>query len=275
MGKVDSRTVGALVELRKEVAELEYKKGYVERNSPSNEELGREVEEELQDARDKLAAVEARISGAGVEIIIPFQCKIDELNEKISKHELKAIDKALKSKEGELFKLLTERGNLLRTNAEHKREVGKLALLLPLFEKSKREALIEMVKEGKVEELELPTTEPKTKALVPVLNRLGLRCKAEDGKLLPSDGDWKEGRVPLNNEHVWVPKEHTDSYILNEKQIHQVGVKLQVKNAEKQVREFGSEEMKEFEDLQNTYLTLLKVRKELVENYESELSDLI
>ncbi len=273
MGKVDARTVGAIIEARKKYAELVFKKGFVERNSPGSKELLEEVERELGEAQAKLTALEERASSSNVEIILPFKSRLDQLDAEISQKEPKEMDEALKAKEGALFTLLSEKGAIIRSNVEHRLEIGKLAFLLPQFPKEQRDRLRGMVEAGKAEEMPIPNNEKKSKMLIAVLNRLGLGCRLEAGILTPTQEDWEEGKVQLNNEYIWLDKTRLPAFAQNEKSIMEISTKLQVKNAERQVRDFGEEEMNEFNDLQSTYLTLLNMRKDLAQDYENELKE--
>ena len=273
MGKVDARTVGAIIEARKKYAELVFKKGFVERNSPGSKELLEEVERELGEAQAKLTALEERASSSNVEIILPFKSRLDQLDAEISQKEPKEMDEALKAKEGALFTLLSEKGAIIRSNVEHRLEIGKLAFLLPQFPKEQRDRLRGMVEAGKAEEMPIPNNEKKSKMLIAVLNRLGLGCRLEAGTLTPTQEDWEEGKVQLNNEYIWLDKTRLPAFAQNEKSIMEISTKLQVKNAERQVRDFGEEEMNEFNDLQSTYLTLLNMRKDLAQDYENELKE--
>lgn len=273
MGRVDSRTVGAIIEARKKYAELVFKKGFVERNSPDSKDLLEEVERELGEAKAKLSALEERASASNVEIVIPCKSRLDQLEAEISQKEPKEIDEALKAKEGALFTLLSEKGAIIRSNVEHRLEIGKLAFLLPQFPQEQRSKLKEMVEAGKAEEMAIPNNENKSKMLVAVLNRVGLGCRLEAGTLTPTQEEWEEGKVQMNNEYIWLDKTKLPAFAQNEKSINEISTKLQVKNAERQVRDFGEEEMNEFNDLQNTYLTLLNMRKDLAQEYENELKE--
>jgi hypothetical protein len=52
--------------------------------------------------------------------------------------------------------------------------------------------------------------------------------------------------------------------------MQQVNVKIQLKNAERQIRQFGEAEEKEFDELQKKYLELIKQKDEILKNYEEE-----
>jgi hypothetical protein len=270
-GKVKPRDIGTLIEIRKRIAELEYKKGYLERmGSPDGI---KDIEEELAMLRERGAVLEKK--AAGMAIFVPFQNKVEELGAKVAAKAPEEVDGALRSRSGELYGILNERGKVLKANLEARNEIGKLVLLVHRMNGEMKGKVIEAVKEGKVPEgigaSELGENAGK---VVSALNRSGIGCRVVEDKLVSSEEPWGEEKVSLNNSYVWIPKEKVDSFRQNETEMEKVGIKLQVKNAERQVKDFSEEEMKDFQDLQNRYMGLLRARKEITDGYERELGEL-
>ncbi|MDD2655884.1 MAG: hypothetical protein PHQ80_04425 [Candidatus ainarchaeum sp.] len=268
--KVSPRDIGGLIELRKKVAELKYRRGYALRKG--EQDAAKETSDEISGLESKMASLVKKTEG--IDAYVPFQARIEELGAEIGKRKEDEVDAALRAKGGDLYKLLEERGKLLRANVEARNEIGKIVLIGMTVAPETRATLAEAVKVGKAPEMEAAAFGPNAGKLVAALNRAGLSCKVADGKIMPSGEKWGEEKVALNNGHVWIPKQSLDRFVENETEIEKVGVRLQIKNAEKQVKNFSEEETKEFQDLQSRYLGHMKVRKEITAAYEQEIADL-
>jgi len=266
MAKLTPRDIGALIEVRKKVAELAYKKGRILRSGDVKEL--KEVEDELARLGERKAALEKRVDG--IEIFVPFQKRLEELQVKISKHDDEDVAAAMRAKDGELYKMLKEKGALLKRNMETRNEIGKLVLILQTAYPALRAKIVDAVKEGKAPEMDAAELAGKAEKIVASLNRMGINCKMNEGKIMPSEEPWNEAKVLLNNMHIWIPRESLDKFVQNEAEMELVGIKLQVKNAEKQVKTFDEGEMKVFKDLQSKYIDLLKARKDITDVYEKE-----
>ncbi len=266
--KVTPRDIGALIEARKKIAELSYKKGYAQRVGTDEREV-RILDEELKRLEERRASLEKKIGN--VEIFVPFQGKLEVLQKKIDANPQDELDMALRGRSGELYEMLRERGRIIKRNVEARNEIGKLVLLARPLYPGLCSKIADAVKEGKVPDVEAQSLGVRAERIVIALNRMGIACKVSEGKLVPSEEPWGEAKVFLNNGHIWIPRESLEKFNQNEIELEQVGIRLQVKNAERQVKDFSEEEMKEFEGLQNTYIGLLRVRKDLTAGYEKEM----
>ncbi|HNT60842.1 MAG TPA: hypothetical protein PKJ97_02585 [Candidatus Bilamarchaeaceae archaeon] len=267
---VSPRDIGGIIEVRKRIAELTYKRGYAMRKG--DQAAMKEASEELAGLEVKKANLEKKASG--IEVYFPFQGRTEELGAGIAKHGEEEVDAALVAKSGELYKMLCERGKLLRRNMEAKNEIGKVVLIGMTVAPEVRAKLVEAVRAGKAPDIDAAAFGPNLEKLVAALNRSGIGCKVAEGRIVPSEEDWVEEKVVLNNSHVWIPKQSLDKFVQNEMELERMGVRLQIKNAEKQVKNFSEDEMKEFEGLQGKYLDLMRVRKDLTAGYEKEIVDL-
>jgi len=271
MAKLTPRDIGALIEVRKKVAELTFKKGRLQRSGEGGRDL-KDVEEELGRLGERKAALEKKIGG--VEIFVPFQKRLDELQAKICTHDDEDVAAAMRAKDGELYQMLREKGAILKKNMEARNEIGKIILMVQTAYPALRAKVVEAVKEGKAPEMEAAELAGKAEKIVASLNRIGISCRLKEGRIAPSEEPWGEAKVLLNNAHIWIPRENFDRFVQNETEMELVGIKLQVKNAEKQVKTFDEGEMKVFKDLQARYIDLLKVRKDLTDVYEKEFAGL-
>ncbi len=271
MARLTPRDIGALIEVRKKVAELAYKKGRLQRSGAGERDL-EEAEDELGRLGERKAALEKKIDG--IEIFMPFQKRLEELQAKISTHDDDDVAAAMRAKDGELYQMLKEKGAILKKNMEARNEIGKIIMITQTIYPALRAKIVEAVREGKAPEMEVAELAGKEGKIVAALNRMGIRCGLKEGKIMPSEEPWNEARVLLNNNHIWIPRENFDKFVENEAEMELVGIKLQVKNAEKQVKTFDEGEMKVFRDLQTKYIDLLKVRKDIAEVYEKEFAGL-
>lgn len=270
MDKLTPRDIGALIEVRKKIAELAYRKGRL-LQSGDGKQL-KEVEEELARLGERRAALEKKAEG--IEIFMPFQKRLEELQGKISAYDDEDVAAAMRAKEGELYQMLKEKGAILKRNMEARNEIGKLAIIVQTIYPALRARIAEAVKEGKAPEIDALELGGKAERIVASLNRMGIGCRLKEGKIVPSDEPWGEAKVLLNNAHIWIPRENFEKFVQNEAEMELVGIKLQVKNAEKQVRAFDEAEMKAFRDLQAKYIGLLNVRKGIAGIYEKEFEGL-
>ena len=105
------------------------------------------------------------------------------------------------------------------------------------------------------------------KNIAKALTRIGIRTKSNEG-MIEKDGDeLEEVRFTIDGTPIWVPKEKADEIRNFIKQLNDTSIKVQVKNAEKQVKKFSKEEEEAFDQLQIKYLELIKRKKDIVSMY--------
>lgn len=269
--RLTAREIGAYIELRKRVAEEEYKLDYVKSTAGDHSQLIEEMEEGLKEERARMKVIEGKLEGKGLMLVVPNQKKIDDITELLSRLPEGDVQSAIKSRGGDAYVYLTERGKYIKRNIEARNEIGKLNILLAGAEEDvricAREALINGKPGGKAADFE----NDAGRKIIRLLNRVGVRCSYEGGKLVADEGDTGEKRVVVNNEYFWVPAQKIAQFTENEKLMSQVSVKLQVKNAEMQAITFNKEEQEEFNELQGQYLDMLKARREIIGKEEEEL----
>jgi hypothetical protein len=91
------------------------------------------------------------------------------------------------------------------------------------------------------------------------------------GVLVPQDTtEYIEKIVDVSGNRIWVSNDLKPKFDENVVLMQQVNVKIQLKNAERQIRQFGEAEEKEFDELQKKYLELIKQKDEILKNYEEE-----
>jgi len=270
--RLTAREIGAYIELKKKVAEEEYKLNYIKNTAGDHETLIEEIEEDLMDNKAKMKIIEGKLEGRRIELVVPNQERIEEYTELLSRLPKEEVNAAIRNKSGDAYIYLVERGKLIKRNIETKNEIGKINVLLanasPEVTACIREALIK----GEPGEAPASFGAEQAKALIALLNRVGIRCKESEGNLVKNQDDMGESRVVVNNDYFWIPSDKVDTFTENEKVMAVVSVKLQVKNAEMQAITFNEAQQKEFQELQTRYMDLLKCRKEIIGKEDEDLS---
>lgn len=269
---ITAREIGAYIELKKKVAEQEYKLNYVQNTAGDHSALISGLEEELREDRAKMKVIEGKMEGKNLKLVVPNQKLIEEYSELISRLPKEEVHEAIRTRSGDIYSYLSERGKLMKRNIENKNEIGKLNILVLASGEKSGEAFRNAMYNGEPDGEELSAPEENTGKIVRLLNRVGIRCRHSDGRLVKSSEDHNERRVVVNNEYFWVPEETLDSFTENEKLLASVSVKLQVKNAELQAITFNDEQQREFQELQAKYMELLKNRREVIGVEEKDLS---
>ncbi|MBN2121626.1 hypothetical protein JW721_01020 [Candidatus Micrarchaeota archaeon] len=269
--RLTAREIGAYIELRKKVAEEEYKLEYIKNKAGEHSALVREIEEDLHDSRSKLKIIEGKLEGRRMKVIVPNQKKIDEIGEMVARLPKDEVQDAMRNKEGDIYLYLAERGKIMRRNLENKNEIGKLNILLAGSEKDVKECVGEALRHGEPGDSSADFGGEKGKKIVRLLNRVGIRCKESGGRLVKCTDDLDEGRVVVNNEYFWIPKSKLPDFTENEKELAKVSVQLQIKNAEMQAITFNEAQQEEFKELQAQYMDHLKARREAIGSEEEEL----
>ncbi|MFP3950303.1 MAG: hypothetical protein ACLFUZ_04410 [Candidatus Micrarchaeia archaeon] len=267
---ITAREIGAYIELKKKVAEQEYKLNYIQNTAGDHSTLIYDLEEELRENRAKIKIIEGKMEAKNLKLVVPNQKLIEEYSELISRLPKEEVQEAIGNKSGDIYSYLSERGKLMKRNIENKNEIGKLNILISNSREETGKSLRNAIYNGEPDGEEL--TGENIGRIVKLLNRVGIRCKHSEGKLVKSSEDHNERRVVVNNEYFWVPEEKLDSFTENEKLLASVSVKLQVKNAELQAITFNDEQQREFQELQAKYMELLKNRKEVIGKEEEDLS---
>lgn len=269
--RITAREIGAYIELKKKVAEEEYKLNYIQNTAGDHSSLIEEIEDELREERAKMKIIEGKMEAKNLKLIVPNQKRIEEYSELISRLPREEVLEAIKSKSGDSYIYLSERGKLIKRNIENKNEIGKLNVLLANASPEVQACVRETLVKGGPGEPEADFDGEDGAKIIRLLNRVGMKCKSAEGKLVKSTDDLGENRVLANNEYFWVPSNKLDTFTENEKVLATVSVKLQVKNAEMQAITFNEEQQKEFQGLQGKYMELLKTRREIIGNEEKDL----
>jgi hypothetical protein len=270
--RLSAREIGAYIELKKKVAEEEYKLAYIRNTAGDHSALIEDIEESLREERAKMKIIEGKMEARNLKLVVPNQEKIEEYSELISRLPREEVHEAIKNKCGDSYIYLSERGKLIKRNMENKNEIGKLNVLIANASPEVRACVREALVKGEPGETRANFDGEQGAKIIRLLNRVGVRCRASEGSLLKTDDEKGENRVLVNNEYFWVPSEKLATFTENEKVLANVSVRLQVKNAEMQAITFNEAQQKEFQELQGQYMELLKTRREIIGKEEKDLT---
>ncbi|MEM4272396.1 MAG: hypothetical protein QXH30_02305 [Candidatus Bilamarchaeaceae archaeon] len=269
--RLTAREIAAYIELRKRIAEDEYRLKYVRSTAGDHSRLIEEIERELRECKPKLKIIEGKMESKGLRLTVPFQEKIEAISQAIGKLPPEEVEKAIRSKSGEIYAWLSERGKIVRRNVEARNEIAKLNIIMATAPQEARLCIMEAMRRGEPGERKAALPAELKEKVVKLLNRSGVHCSLAEDRLVKGADGWNESRVFVNNEYFWVPSEKLNAFTENEKLLAEVSVKLQVKNAELQVITFNEAQQNEFKALQAQYLDLLKARKEFIGAEEKDL----
>lgn len=251
-----------LIELNKRKAELEFKK----------EVYGEECEREMKEISG-LPDIIKKAEAAGVALIYPRQNKLEEMSGRLKEFSPQQIKESLAGKSGDAYGLLHERGIIVKQNYRNRLEIAKLCVIVSMLNTEEKQAVSGAVRAGAVAEKIAVSTlkEDALERLATFMRRCGVNCNAGEGGLLPSgSAEKKEVCMEMSNKKVWINEGMKDELDENLGKLRDVNSRIQLINAERYIKKFSDEEEKNFEELQNEYLNLLKKQDELLKDFNEE-----
>jgi hypothetical protein len=266
--KISAREIAELIRLRKLKAELSFKREFLV--SGSSKEALADTERELKSVESHLNSLEAKLKAAKLIVVLPNENRINELGAKLENVGHSAIASALKSKSGDTYAILAERGKLLKQNFELRSEIGKLNILLHRLTPDLRESLSNSVRVLDLSENSVAavTDEKSKQQLGRILSRMAV-------VYLSAAAPAEECEFNLDNQKIWIPKAAAAEIAKNMEDTNKIIAKVQLQNAERQIRKFSDEEEATFLKTQQEYLALLKHRDELLKQHLDECSESI
>jgi hypothetical protein len=258
--EVRVRDIERLIELNKRKAELEFQK------SVFGVEGGDEMREVNSDILDLLKKTK------GIAITYPKQGKLDELGAKLRDFSAEQMKEALSSRSGDAYDLLQERGTIIKENYRNRLEVAKLSLTISMLSGDERKAVSDAIRSGRLGgSIKISSLNGSSLSnMARFLRRCGMPCDAKDGELVPAEGVDAEVRLEMQDRHVWVSQDAKEKLDENLGMMKGLTQKIQLINAQRYVKDFNEDEEKEFEELQNEYLRLLKEQDELLREFNAE-----
>lgn len=261
--EINAKELARLLELKRRKAELEFKKSLV----------GLEDEKELDSVSSGMLELSKKANAAGIEMLLPKQEKIDELDGRLKGFSAEQIKEALKDRSGEVYGILSERSRLLKENHENRLEIAKLSMITAKMNAEERQALANAIRSGGLDgQLSLDSlAEGDRGKLARFMQRCGMECMLSGNNLLPSDGtEEKEVRLEVSHRNVWVSEEVKEKLEGNLKRIKEITPEIQLRNAQRHIKIFNDDEEEAFASLQREYLELLKEQDELLRVFNEE-----
>jgi hypothetical protein len=257
---MEAKDILGWLELSKKKAELDFKKNV----------LKAEIDSEARANGSEMERVLPRLKGFSV--IIPNQRKLDDLGRVLSGYNPGEIKEALRSKSGPAYDAFNQRGMIVKSNYDNRYEIAKLNMELADLGDEDRARLSDVIKLGAIfGPIPLPSAKEKSRERISrFMRRCGIPCDLAGDDIVPGSGAMKEVRMMVLNRVVWVDEGVKKKLEDNLSKTQQVSMKVQLKNAERQVLCFDEEQEKGFADLQQEYLDLLKEQDELLKDFDSE-----
>ena len=152
--RLSAREIGAYIELKKRVAEEEYKLNYIRNTAGDHSALIDDIENDLREDRAKMKIIEGKMEAKNLKLVVPNQGRIEEYTELISRLPRDEVHQAIKHKSGDSYIYLSERGKLIKRNMENKNEIGKLNVLAANASPEVRKCVHEALRKGEAGESE-------------------------------------------------------------------------------------------------------------------------
>jgi hypothetical protein len=263
--ELNARDLARLLELNKKKAELEFQARI----------LNQKPDGELRRVSALAGEFEDKAKSAGVRLIYPNQERLDCYAKELEAFPADAIREGLKVKDGRAYQTLKERGMIIKKNYENRAEIAKLLILIARMGKDEGDALANAIASGGISApLRASTLDEGSRAkLARFLRRCGIMCALSGEELSPAGGDGegeKEIRIEMPSRCVWVSEDSRKPLEENLKKMNDLNARIQLKNAERQIKVFTEEEETLFASLQKDYLDLLKEQDELLREFNKE-----
>jgi len=255
---ITPKEISKLIELRKLRAETEFKKQILSDAEEEAEKMKAEVESMISE----INRLTDKLKRANVIFALPNESRIDEYNAEIDSAGHKEVHNALKSRTGHVYELLLKRGSMIKENFNNREDIAKLVLLANTLDEEQKNRFFDSLRSGVVTDSSMEGIDETRKGnLMRLMKRIGF---------VSSNDEHDEVLVDIGDRKVWISKEKEKDILANLENLRALNSKIQLKNAEKQVKVFSDEEEKEFAMIQQSYLELLKEKDGLLKEFENE-----
>lgn len=224
------------------------------KKNKENETLSyKKLDEYFNDLTEEKNKLEAKIQHFFDDKCINKRlCEINDAISELEEQEL--IDGILKK--NDVYKLLKEKTDIIKKLDDNKYNVGISLYFLEKIEDTKiKETITKMIflAENKNDINDIHIDNPWVNIIFGILQK-----DNENGQLKITS---------IEDEILIIPKDRYKdvNHVINE--YPKVANKIQFKNAERQIRQFGNEEEEEFEKLQKQYLELISKINEIKKKY--------
>lgn len=230
------------------------------------------IQRDLDSFNTRLLGLECTLSKAGLQLVLPCEKETEELDARLINTPPEELSAVVAQREGELFDLLRTRLRLLRMQFDPLDAVAKINLLLRRLGYSRCTSLIGALRLGQVpESVDLSAFSPADASWITRLfQRLGFPVSLEGGRLQSNRTFVSDAAVAHGSQKIWLAAEQAARFSQNAEALNRISPKIQLCNAERQVKTYTPEEDQYFEELQGQYLALLKERDEILQTFYEE-----
>jgi len=237
--------------------------------------LGANCDAELQTLAAEAAKISATLKSAGVELAVPNDKQLGEYGKELEGFAPEQLKEAMKTRSGEAYEALSKRGEIVKRNQDNRLEIAKLSIALSRLLPKERDPLMNAIRLGTLEnkvELKSPDDQHR-KAITRFMRRCGIACRLSGNLIIPAEEEEdleREVKLTVSNRTVWVSEGVKAQLEENMQKISNINPRIQLKNAERQVKLFSDAEERDFASLQRQYLELIKERDELLRPFMEE-----
>jgi hypothetical protein len=266
--QISVNDIVVLLEQKKRKAEMEFRLKLLS-SASSDEDAINSVKKSIREADEAVGSQLGRLESAGISLVRPFGQKIDSYDEQLSGFSSEDVLGAIRSKKGDAYDVLASKGELIKKNHSNRSNIAKILLLSSKMES--KDSLIEAIHNGEIEECipVLGLSNDEANLLARLLRRVGIPATlCEDGIHKGEDGC--DLQVDIAGSVVWLDSEKHDTLKENIEKIRKLNSRIQLKNAERQIKDFSEDEESEFASIQAEYLRLLKEQDELLKDFKEE-----
>ena len=223
------------------------------------------IEAQLEKAKAELEKCNEKLKGNKISsLVISQERTINKIGDEIRSFDKKALNEAMRGKTGEEYKSVILLLTLLKRNYENRNEIAKINLLIGKLDKDNATIVKRMLQEWEFEEMKKLNLNDKK--LEKLLHTLISRIRISFGDPVVIE----EVPLNLNERRVWVPKEFADAINQNLDKIRIYSTKIHIFSAEKQSNSLNADKEKEFAQLQEEYLKVLKEQDEILKDFNNE-----
>ncbi len=254
--------------LTRKLSETRYKKNYLIRNGAAEGDMHvASLSKVISDIKQRLEPINSKLSKVDLITIVPRREEIDSLNSQIEKFQITDIDGAISSRQGELFGLLRKRSEITKANFELRDDICRLTILINSIPLEDAESVKSYVEGEKPSEISLEgINEEKQQNLLTLLNRLGKPSTIQGGKIIPSLELGGSESIFIDGRKAHMPSEQLAKYKEIEAEIGTLSARMQIQNAQRQIRQLTNEEAAEYSSMQQRFAQLLGSKKELLDS---------
>lgn len=234
--------------------------------------MGAACDAELQAVETEARKISDLAAAARVDILIPDEKELKKLAEELKAFSGEQLRDAMKSRSGEAYEVLRERGEIVKRNNSNRFEIAKLSIAAAAIPEDGRKALADAIRSGRVDEALEPGVDEKTAAdIAKFMRRCGIRCSPSGTAIeCGEENGGLEVCLEICNKPVWINGNMKGKLEGTLQKIAELNPRIQLKNAERQIKRFNDEEERDFVSLQRNYLELIKERDELLRDFSEE-----